>query len=179
MVEHSSITGTGGRNIKSGPDRFRRHSPNLPRITDRPGFPTNPPAVERPAPLDNEEITGPSCHPSLSLTADARSPQSAPLESLRFSSPLIRPGGDELQSLGLEAFPSGSPLGPEVLSLSPDTEKRPLEDTPLPLEGNQKSSTAAKAQEHCRVAMSALDFEDAEKAKTEIRAAIALLGGEF
>jgi vacuolar protein sorting-associated protein VTA1 len=35
----------------------------------------------------------------------------------------------------------------------------------------------AKAQKHCRFAISALDYEDAEQAKKELRAALAVLGG--
>ncbi|PPQ82643.1 hypothetical protein CVT25_007572 [Psilocybe cyanescens] len=35
----------------------------------------------------------------------------------------------------------------------------------------------AKAQKHCRFAISALDYEDAEQARKELRAALALLGG--
>jgi len=34
----------------------------------------------------------------------------------------------------------------------------------------------AKAQKHCRFAISALDYEDAEQAKKELRAALAILG---
>lgn len=35
----------------------------------------------------------------------------------------------------------------------------------------------AKAQKHCRFAISALDYEDAEQARKELRAALAVLGG--
>lgn len=35
----------------------------------------------------------------------------------------------------------------------------------------------AKAQKHCRFAVSALNYDDAEQAKKELRAALALLGG--
>ena len=35
----------------------------------------------------------------------------------------------------------------------------------------------AKVQKHCRFAISALDYEDAEQAKKELRAALAMLGG--
>jgi vacuolar protein sorting-associated protein VTA1 len=34
-----------------------------------------------------------------------------------------------------------------------------------------------KVQKHCRFAISALDYEDAEQAKKDLRAALALLGG--
>jgi vacuolar protein sorting-associated protein VTA1 len=35
----------------------------------------------------------------------------------------------------------------------------------------------AKAQKHCRFAISSLDYEDAEQARKELRAALTLLGG--
>ncbi|KIJ64393.1 hypothetical protein HYDPIDRAFT_40144, partial [Hydnomerulius pinastri MD-312] len=38
-------------------------------------------------------------------------------------------------------------------------------------------SILAKAQKHCRFAISALDYEDAEQAKKELRAALEILGG--
>jgi vacuolar protein sorting-associated protein VTA1 len=37
-------------------------------------------------------------------------------------------------------------------------------------------SLIAKAQKHCRFAISALDYEDAEQARKELRAALQLLG---
>lgn len=49
---------------------------------------------------------------------------------------------------------------------------------PLPLNEFQLTpTTIAKAQKHCRFAISSLDYEDAEQARKELRAALALLGG--
>ncbi|KAG1813304.1 Vta1 like-domain-containing protein [Suillus subaureus] len=49
---------------------------------------------------------------------------------------------------------------------------------PLPLNDFQLTPTIiAKAQKHCRFAISSLDYEDAEQARKELRAALALLGG--
>lgn len=49
---------------------------------------------------------------------------------------------------------------------------------PLPLNDFQFTPTIiAKAQKHCRFAISSLDYEDAEQARKELRAALALLGG--
>ncbi|KAG2156635.1 Vta1 like-domain-containing protein [Suillus bovinus] len=49
---------------------------------------------------------------------------------------------------------------------------------PLPPNDFQLTPTIiAKAQKHCRFAISSLDYEDAEQAKKELRAALALLGG--
>jgi vacuolar protein sorting-associated protein VTA1 len=50
--------------------------------------------------------------------------------------------------------------------------------TPLPLNDFQLTPTIiARAQKHCRFAISSLDYEDAEQARKELRAALALLGG--
>lgn len=50
--------------------------------------------------------------------------------------------------------------------------------TPLPLNDFQLTPTIiAKTQKHCRFAISSLDYEDAEQARKELRAALALLGG--
>jgi len=38
------------------------------------------------------------------------------------------------------------------------------------------STQIAKAQKHCRFAISALEYEDAEQARKELRAALAVLG---
>lgn len=51
---------------------------------------------------------------------------------------------------------------------------------PAPLPPNDfqlTPTTIAKAQKHCRFAISSLDYEDAEQARKELRAALALLGG--
>jgi vacuolar protein sorting-associated protein VTA1 len=39
------------------------------------------------------------------------------------------------------------------------------------------SAEIARVQKHCRFAISALDYEDAEQARKELRAALAILGG--
>ncbi|KAI0315265.1 Vta1 like-domain-containing protein [Amylostereum chailletii] len=61
------------------------------------------------------------------------------------------------------SFPSAPPPPPIV----PSHPSPPLELTP---------AVIAKAQKHCRFAISALDYEDAEQARKELRAALALLG---
>ncbi|KAJ7293739.1 Vta1 like-domain-containing protein [Mycena rebaudengoi] len=53
--------------------------------------------------------------------------------------------------------PPPPPPEPEVVELTP--------------------TVIAKAQKHCRFAISALDYEDGEQAKRELRAALAVLGG--
>ncbi|KAG6817961.1 hypothetical protein H0H87_012429 [Tephrocybe sp. NHM501043] len=51
---------------------------------------------------------------------------------------------------------------------APPIPSPPLELTP---------TIVAKAQKHCRFAISSLDYEDAEQARKELRAALAILGG--
>jgi len=46
-----------------------------------------------------------------------------------------------------------------------------------PMEFELSPSVIAKAQKHCRFAISALDYEDAAQARKELRAALAVLGG--
>ena len=46
-----------------------------------------------------------------------------------------------------------------------------------PVELELSPSIIAKAQKHCRFAISALDYEDATQARKELRAALAVLGG--
>ncbi|KAE9398456.1 DUF605-domain-containing protein [Gymnopus androsaceus JB14] len=47
----------------------------------------------------------------------------------------------------------------------------------IPQEVELTPAVVAKAQKHCRFAISALDYEDAEQARRELRAALAILGG--
>jgi vacuolar protein sorting-associated protein VTA1 len=56
-----------------------------------------------------------------------------------------------------------APPPPSLLGSSPPPELTP--------------GVIAKAQKHCRFAISALDYEDAEQARKELRAALAILGG--
>ena len=55
------------------------------------------------------------------------------------------------------------PPAPSLLDTSPPPELTP--------------GLIAKTQKHCRFAISALDYEDAEQARKELRAALAILGG--
>ncbi|KAK1232431.1 hypothetical protein PQX77_004461 [Marasmius sp. AFHP31] len=54
----------------------------------------------------------------------------------------------------------------------------PSRPPPVPEPGVELTpNIVAKAQKHCRFAISALDYEDAEQARKELRAALAILGG--
>lgn len=57
---------------------------------------------------------------------------------------------------------------PSMFMTSPPMTSAQVELTP---------SLVVKVQKHCRYAISALDYEDAEQARKELRAALALLGG--
>jgi vacuolar protein sorting-associated protein VTA1 len=53
----------------------------------------------------------------------------------------------------------------------------PPQSPPLSPPPDLTPQLIAKAQKHCRFAISALDYEDAEQARKELRAALAVLGG--
>jgi len=81
-------------------------------------------------------------------------------------------------------FPVGSPP-PTSAIFAPSSPPRVIAPPPpapvavpsLPREFELTSTIIAKAQKHCRFAISSLDYEDAEQARKELRAALALLGG--
>ncbi|KAG6814128.1 hypothetical protein H0H92_002123 [Tricholoma furcatifolium] len=64
---------------------------------------------------------------------------------------------------------------PPAPSLS--TPRQPSQHSPPSVTVELTPSIIAKAQKHCRFALSSLDYEDADQAKKELRAALALLGG--
>lgn len=73
---------------------------------------------------------------------------------------------------------------PIFLPIPPPSPPVPVVQAPPPppsqeLEPEVELTTSmiAKAQKHCRFAISALDYEDAEQARRELKAALAVLGG--
>ena len=83
---------------------------------------------------------------------------------------------------------SNSPPGSYIYAPSPPAQTSPTRAVypsapppppPIPVaEVFELTPTViAKAQRHCRFAISSLDYEDAEQARKELRAALALLGG--
>ena len=73
-----------------------------------------------------------------------------------------------------EAFVQQSP--PAIYSCS----RAPPPPPPVPVQEDPVELTPGiitKAQKHCRFAISALNYDDAEQAKKELRAALTLLGG--
>ncbi|KAG2022938.1 hypothetical protein CC2G_000650 [Coprinopsis cinerea AmutBmut pab1-1] len=69
--------------------------------------------------------------------------------------------------------PPVAPMGYSGYSNQPSRQA----PTPPPAPVELTPAIISKAQKHCRFAASALDYEDAETAKKELRAALALLGG--
>lgn len=67
------------------------------------------------------------------------------------------------------------PPPPIIYSHSPSAPAHYLPAQPPPPELTPQM--IAKVQRHCRFAVSALDYEDGEQARKELRAALALLGG--
>jgi len=68
-------------------------------------------------------------------------------------------------------YPSAPPVVRQAPVLPPPP---PPEDATL-----LTDAVVAKVQKHCRFAISSLDYEDAEQARRELRAALALLGGQY
>ncbi|KAF7307057.1 hypothetical protein MIND_00498800 [Mycena indigotica] len=63
---------------------------------------------------------------------------------------------------------------PPTIAVPPTLVSQPPPPQPLTV---LTPLVVAKAQKHCRFAISALDYEDAEQARKELRAALAVLGG--
>ncbi|KAJ6519985.1 Vta1 like-domain-containing protein [Mycena sanguinolenta] len=83
-------------------------------------------------------------------------------------------------------YGSAPPLPPQVptpvvppppIFVAPPTLLSPPPPPPPEPEVELTPAVIAKAQKHCRFAISALDYEDAEQARRELRAALAVLGG--
>ncbi|KAJ6604821.1 Vta1 like-domain-containing protein [Mycena vulgaris] len=66
---------------------------------------------------------------------------------------------------------------PPPTFVAPPTLLSPPPPPPPEPEVELTPTVIAKAQKHCRFAISALDYEDAEQARRELRAALAVLGG--
>ncbi|KAJ7225357.1 Vta1 like-domain-containing protein [Mycena pura] len=100
-----------------------------------------------------------SSHPSLYVSAPP-APEglytSSPSHPSHAPTPVVPPPPTYVAPPSLLSPPPRPPPEPEV------------ELTPMVI---------AKAQKHCRFAISALDYEDADQARRELRAALAVLGG--
>ena len=72
-----------------------------------------------------------------------------------------------------EAFVQQSPSAVYSRSRAPPPPPVPIQEDPVEL----TPGIITKAQKHCRFAISALNYDDAEQARKELRAALTLLGG--
>jgi vacuolar protein sorting-associated protein VTA1 len=135
-----------------------------------PGFIPPPPNVRS---LVNHAYLGQTISPfSLSphiLPQDA-SPQAPPPASTN-----LIPGIPGLPAASHPAYLPNQkpPQHPSTTPLALHFQQPPPPPVALELTPN----LIAKAQKHCRFAISALDYEDGEQARKELRAALALLGG--
>jgi len=127
-----------------------------------PQLPPSPPKVyEGPSSIyaPQAPVSPPFLPPTIPLHAPAASPSSS---SHGYVAPPLISHNSPTRSNFRTPYPSGAP--PPM----PPAPPAPVELTP---------ALVVKAQKHCRFAISALDYEDAEQAKKELRAALALLGG--
>ncbi|KAJ7170043.1 Vta1 like-domain-containing protein [Mycena filopes] len=106
-------------------------------------------------------------------------PPQPPHGGLYASAPPLLPGPHDI-------YASAPPPPPHVPTpvvpppptyISPPTLLSPPPPPPPEPEVELTPAVIAKAQKHCRFAISALDYEDAEQARRELRAALAVLGG--
>ena len=70
--------------------------------------------------------------------------------------------------------PTLHPLSQVIAAQTQGNDHIPLRSSPPP---ELTSTQIARIQKHCRFAISALDYEDAETARKELRSALAMLGG--
>ncbi|KAG1904696.1 Vta1 like-domain-containing protein [Suillus fuscotomentosus] len=146
-------------------------------------FESSSPPKERPviyAPTTRDHVSPTPPHPSFLPS----------ISPPRGSPPRTRVRGPSISSQELPlGFVPSSPVPPPMIPpppmptiFAPSSPPRmvppPPVPAPLPLNNFQLTPTIiAKAQKHCRFAISSLDYEDAEQARKELRAALALLGG--
>lgn len=163
--------------------------PEVPTFTSEPRDSTLPTA---PAPDNAVNLDLPD---TSSLTAPMLSPGMKPEPDLQSFPPPILPG-EQPSISGPQSFPreqhdQQSPLNHGNVPLSPeeatfhlgsqqDTYMAPIAPSVAQSRGplNTDDETIAKAQKHARWAISALNFEDAETAVKELRAALQTLGAQ-
>lgn len=96
-------------------------------------------------------------------------------------SPAVDTAPDEPPSLHLPSAPASMPAAQPILPSAPTTSARSQPIPTAPAEPEYPSSLDSKSiekcQKHARWAISALDYEDLETARKELRQALALLEG--
>lgn len=159
-----SVSVTSPPPVNTGPVHSRHRTNSMSSVSSRsPGriaSPTHfvprdsPPSTQLFIAANSPLSTGPSAPPS------AISPSGMPVHP---SQPFHMPSAPAYAS---------APSVPQYVSAPPPPP--PAQPSPPP---ELSPSVIAKAQKHCRFAISALDYEDAEQARKELRSALALLGG--
>jgi vacuolar protein sorting-associated protein VTA1 len=149
-------------------------------LTGSPEPPPPPTLPQRPPAVDMEQGRGRS--PSIGAAPLTPSPTTRPQRSISPTHFIIQdsPPPPPPASFNIaDTYPSAPPLPPLPPSAPyvqiPVPSAPPLIETSPPAE--LTPGQIAKTQKHCRFAISALDYEDAEQAKKELRAALAILGG--
>ncbi|EIN13951.1 DUF605-domain-containing protein [Punctularia strigosozonata HHB-11173 SS5] len=136
----------------------------------RPALPAVSPLPSTPGLIDKDRADGKSLHSARGLSGIGPSPP--PSEGLNASSGLLAPS------------PPVSTFGSSVVSSSATAAIAPsvrlphdgAPQTPATTPPTLSPAEMARAQKHCRFAISALDYEDVEQARKELRAALSLLG---
>ncbi|TFK30916.1 DUF605-domain-containing protein [Coprinopsis marcescibilis] len=162
----SPVNSNNAPTISRSPTGGSRSKPPSPTPRSRTSSPAHEKKVQfSPSVAGGSESSGPRS-PTVSIRANLSSSsadtvQPARSRSPRFSPPLPPP----------PTLPSSHTKGPII---SPRYAVPPPPPPPI---FELTAAVVTKAQKHCRFASSALDYEDAETARKELRAALALLGG--
>lgn len=144
---HASVSSTASASSRAHASHAPRHSPPQP-----------PAARMQPPPP-------PPTTSSFSSNASTYVSATAPYPAKSSVSPTYPTSNQPLHG-GYPAHPGGPYAPPPPVQVPPPP--------PPPME--LTSMQIAKAQKHCRFAISALEYEDAEQARKELRAALAVLG---
>ncbi|KZT44572.1 DUF605-domain-containing protein [Sistotremastrum suecicum HHB10207 ss-3] len=177
-----SVTGGSSVASSSPPESptggFSVSLPSVPEDTDRPSPP--PRGVVIP-----HELSLPDSPPHSVVSSDPASLGGDGFSGARVPSPpkqqpgtFIPPVPPRFQYIPPSA-PLAPPVYPQALGPSPAIQSPPprqAEAAPAARPVELTHSLVAKIQKHCRFAISSLDYEDADQARKELRAALALLG---
>lgn len=114
---------------------------------------------------------------TMSIDAMSLTPSSPPIQAQRPAPPTHFVPPPNASYLTGDPYPSAPPLPPPpsapYVQIPPPPPSLPEMSPPPEL----TPGLIAKAQKHCRFAISALDYEDVEQARKELRAALAIVGG--
>jgi vacuolar protein sorting-associated protein VTA1 len=142
-------------------EEFQPSAPNLSNIYVSPPVPP-PPSIYTTTPVAPSDSP-----PNYSVYAPPT--DASPPNNIYAPAPELTP-----QSISKFDISSSSP--PKQTIYAPSPPKIPSPPAPLPAV-ELTPAIVKKAQKHCRFAISALDYEDAETARKELREALKMLGG--